>query len=186
MKPMRGRLYAAEELTTEKAAPAWSVRLPALPMPELSLNRYLGYGGHWKRQEWRDVQRDAWLTLLSIASPAIREAANAYDDPMNSLPKGSALFRSGWYPSRVFRYPVSIVVRLTGTGRRWDVQNWVSHYGLKVLVDCLTAPSGRKEFGLGVLPDDSMRYVSAFAVSVEPDGEPGTEITIAEMPQDTH
>ena len=151
---------------------SWSVRLPALPLPELSLNRYLGEGGHWKRAEWREVQRDAWLALLSQASPAIREA----DDPR-------ALFRSGWYPPPRFSYPVSIAIRLTGTGRKTDVQNWVSHYSLKILVDCLTepVPSVKKYFGLGIIKNDWMRYVRAFSVEVAPDGGLSTQVTITEF-----
>ena len=152
-----------------KPAASWSVRLPALPLPELSLNRYLGYKGHWTRAEWRDTQRDAWLMLLSQA-----DRQNFGVDLL-----GIRL--------RPFIYPVSIAIRLMGTGRKTDVPNWTCHYGLKVLVDCLTEPmpSVKKYFGLVIIKNDVMRYVSAYTVTVDPDGEPSTEVSITKAKEAT-
>ena len=59
-----------------------------------------------------------------------------------------------------------------------DVGNWVAHGGLKVLLDCLTEPRGKKDYGVGILKDDSVRWVKAVTVQVEPEGEPVTAVTI--------
>ncbi len=45
----------------------WTVRLPALPMPELSPNAYLAAANHWTLAKLRDIQRDQWLALLNNA-----------------------------------------------------------------------------------------------------------------------
>ena len=133
----------------------WSVMLPALPLPSLSPNAYLALGV-WVRAEERDVQRDQWLALLNRAG----------------------VFNQGDRP--IFNKLVDITIRLTGTGRRTDPSNWTAHHGIKVLLDCLTQPQAKKIYGLGIIVDDSARYVSGFHVEWAPNGEPATEISIKE------
>ena len=130
------------------------IRLPVLPMPEMSVNAFLGNGTHWERAKARGAQVQAWLWELKIAGAHL-------------VP-----------PLRPEDYPVSVTVIVRGTGYRTDPSNWVGHLGIKVLLDCLTEPKGRKTYGLGVIKDDSARYVRAFRVDWEPDGEPETEVRI--------
>ena len=123
--------------------------LPALPIPALSPNAYSALPTHWMRAACRAAQRGDWLILL-------REALGP-----------------GPYPT--VATPVTIGITLRGTGRRTDVPNLVAHVGLKVLIDCLTERSG---YGLGILPDDSVRYVTSMSVTVIPNGEPATIVAI--------
>lgn len=131
-----------------------SVTLAELPMPDLSPNAYLGLH-HYARKDVRITQAGVWLS-------ALREALGAPPHPR-------------------FECPVSITIHVQGTGNRTDVPNWVAHVGWKVLIDCLTDRKGRKNYGLGLLPDDSMRYVRGITVTVEPGGEPATTLTITPL-----
>ena len=127
-----------------------TLHLPALPLPGLAANAR----GH---SRWRAglVRQQAaiWGQLLLVAGA-----------------KGNR------WPAD--RYPVRVTFRLRGTGRRGDVSNWAAHGGLKVLLDCLCEPRGRRTYGMGILVDDGMRYVTGFRVDVEAEGEPETVIEL--------
>jgi len=131
---------------------ALTIRLPVLPDRNLSLNAYLANGDHWIRAKRRAAQVEEWMWELKRAG-------------IHLAPP-------------VTTYPVAVTVTVRGTGRRTDPSNWVCHYGIKVLLDCLTQPKGRKSYGLSLLVDDSAKYISSFNVRWGPNGEPETEVQI--------
>lgn len=133
---------------------AVTILLPTLPMPELSQNQAVRLN-HWRLGEFKEDQVQDWIICL----------------------------REAWGPPPYPRLesPVSVTFTLRGTGKRTDVSNWMGHLGLKVLLDCLTEPKGAKDYGLGILVDDSYRYVRRVSVEVEPTGEPSTEIRLEVM-----
>ena len=133
-----------------------TIRLPQLPYRELSPN-YVRRDHTWTRIRAENTQRDTWLALLH----------NARDQWGGVGFDGSK--------------KVAITITVRGAGNRMDVPNWVAHQGFKILIDCLTKPKGVKFYGLGILVDDSAKYVSGMAVKVEPMGEPETEIRIEEQ-----
>ena len=130
--------------------PSFTIAMPGLPDPRLAVNqlRNLYYMDH-AHLVAEEAERWGWL---------LKEAG------IDRHPQYTA--------------PVRIHIRLHGTGRRGDVPNWLAHGSLKVLVDCLCEPKGNRQYGFGLLKDDSARWVRGMSVEVEPEGEPRTEITI--------
>ena len=133
-----------------------TIRLAGLPYHELSPNS-VRRDSTWVRIRAENTQRDTWLARLYEARA--QWEGHAFD--------GTA--------------KVSITITVHGAGRRMDVPNWVAHGAWKILIDCLTKPKGVKYYGLGVLVDDSVKYVSGMQVLVEPDGEQATEVRIEEV-----
>ena len=109
---------------------------------------------HWRpKYQFIVRQRGTWLQALQVALPR-------------------------WQVRPSFTSPVRIAIKLGGVGRLTDVPNWLTHYGLKVLVDCLTLPKGRKDYGIGLIPDDATKYVTEMIVMVESKPPIYTEVTI--------
>jgi hypothetical protein len=133
-----------------EAVPALVVSMPELPSRDLSPNGYHGLG-QWAQTAAMDAQRDVWLVRLRQAM----------------LP-----------PFPRFEGRVDIAVTVSGTGYRMDTDAWVLNRAWKALLDVLTDPKGRKAYGYGILPDDTVRHVRSFRVNVEPEGDPMTRLEI--------
>lgn len=136
------------------------ISLPALPDPKLSANRY-------KKMVWREAasrekrQRETWLKLLREAFPEVNQ----------------------------FQESVDIVITVKGPKvLKADPWTHLSHRALKSLLDCLTEKqpdrydkNGRlysKNYGIGLLKDDSYKHIKSITVKAEQAEEEETVLEV--------
>lgn len=125
------------------------ITLPMLPNSNISPNKYEAMGFK-ARMGKRIKQRELWLEAL-------------------------ANFFGTEEPLPYFTKPVDIQVILKGpTVLRTDPFNWSEHKGIGVLINCLSRPRARKIYGLGIIDDDSAKYIRNITYLFESGDSPET------------